>query len=104
MFCPKCGSIMKVAEKDKKKILSCGCGYYSDDMEKAKIKDNHKYEKKEINIVEKEIETLPITGAVCPKCRHKKAYFWTAQTRAGDEPETKFLKCEKCMHRWRDYS
>ena len=39
----------------------------------------------------------------CPKCRHKKAYYWTVQTRAGDEAETKFLKCEKCSHTWRDY-
>ncbi|MEK6946569.1 MAG: transcription factor S, partial [Nanoarchaeota archaeon] len=34
---------------------------------------------------------------------HKTAYFWLVQTRAGDEPETKFLKCEKCGHTWRDY-
>ncbi|MBI2108536.1 transcription factor S, partial [Candidatus Woesearchaeota archaeon] len=31
------------------------------------------------------------------------AYFWLVQTRAGDEPETKFLRCEKCSHTWRDY-
>ncbi|MBI1969528.1 transcription factor S, partial [Candidatus Woesearchaeota archaeon] len=21
----------------------------------------------------------------------------------GDEPETKFLRCQKCRHTWRDY-
>ena len=42
--------------------------------------------------------------AECPKCGHRTAYFWLVQTRAGDEPETKFLRCEKCGHTWRDYN
>lgn len=39
----------------------------------------------------------------CPKCENKEAYFWTVQTRAGDEAETMFLECKKCKHRWRSY-
>ena len=54
--------------------------------------------------MDKEIETNPLTEAECPKCHNKKARYWTQQTRAGDEPETKFYKCEKCKHVWRDYS
>ena len=38
-----------------------------------------------------------------PKCDHKEAWFWTSQTRAGDEAETKFFKCTKCRHTWREY-
>ena len=45
----------------------------------------------------------PITNEKCPKCGHGKAYYAMVQTRAADEPETKFFKCEKCKHRWRDY-
>ena len=43
-------------------------------------------------------DTLPLTDADCPKCEHEKAYYWLVQTRAGDEADTKFLKCEKCKH------
>jgi len=46
----------------------------------------------------------PIDNNVeCPKCGNKEAYYWTVQTRAGDEAETKFLKCTRCKHTWRDY-
>ncbi|PIO07920.1 transcription factor S, partial [Candidatus Pacearchaeota archaeon CG10_big_fil_rev_8_21_14_0_10_35_219] len=31
------------------------------------------------------------------------AYFWTMQTRAADESETKFYRCTKCDHTWREY-
>ena len=58
----------------------------------------------EIGVVDKEFETDPITDAECPKCHHPKAYFWEVQTRAADEAPTKFLKCEKCKHIWRDYN
>jgi len=61
-------------------------------------------QEREIEVIEKtELETLPKTDAECDKCGHRTAFFWTVQTRAGDEPETKFLKCEKCGNTWRDY-
>ncbi|MBD3310349.1 transcription factor S, partial [Candidatus Woesearchaeota archaeon] len=54
--------------------------------------------------VEQDFETDPVTKAECPKCHNKEAYYWEVQTRAADEPPTKFLKCTKCKHIWRDYS
>jgi DNA-directed RNA polymerase subunit M len=45
----------------------------------------------------------PVIDIKCPKCKHTKAYFWTMQTRASDESETKFYKCTKCKHTWRVY-
>jgi DNA-directed RNA polymerase subunit M len=53
---------------------------------------------------EKPIEdTMPTIATECPKCGHKEAYWYTQQTRAGDEPETQFFICKKCSHRWRKY-
>ncbi|GAI81579.1 unnamed protein product, partial [marine sediment metagenome] len=34
---------------------------------------------------------------------NEKAYFWSVQTRSGDEAETKFFKCTKCEFTWREY-
>tara|TARA_Y100000310_G_C20695989_1_gene825764 strand:+ start:2219 stop:2533 length:315 start_codon:yes stop_codon:yes gene_type:complete len=103
MFCPKCGSLLKPKSEGNKKIMHCSCGYKSKDKLEVKIKE--KAEKaKEIEIIDKsELDLLPKMDTTCPKCGHKTAYFWLAQTRASDEPETKFLKCEKCKHTWRDY-
>ncbi|MFH1440363.1 MAG: transcription factor S [Candidatus Woesearchaeota archaeon] len=104
MFCPKCGSILIPKNDGSKKVLHCKCGYNnSEDIKSMKFTETIKKEK-EIEVVDKEIETYPLTDADCPKCHHKKARYWEIQTRASDEPATKFFKCEKCKHIWRDYS
>ncbi|MFH1848684.1 MAG: transcription factor S [archaeon] len=103
MFCPKCGSILIPKKSGERKVLACACGYSSKDSEAANIKETVA-KQKDVNVIEQdEITTLPTTGAECPKCGNKQAYFWLVQTRAGDEPETKFLKCTECRHTWRDY-
>lgn len=104
MFCPKCGSILVPKRDENKKLLVCSCGYKTKDIEQATIREIVVKKGKDVEVIEKgELETLPKTKVECPKCEHKTAYFWLVQTRAGDEPETKFLKCEKCGHTWRDY-
>jgi len=104
MFCPKCGSILLPDTSKGKRIFVCGCGYKTAKLKEAIIKESIKGESK-LEVVEKEeAPHLPLMDTECPKCKNRKAYFWTVQTRAGDEPETKFLKCAKCNHIWRDYS
>ena len=103
MFCPKCGSIMMPKKENNRVVLSCSCGYSETSDSHIKVKEVVK-DRKEIEAVEEEHEVHPLTyDAECPKCGHKAAYFWEVQTRASDEPATKFLKCEKCKHIWRDY-
>jgi transcription factor S len=102
MFCPKCGSIMIAQSKNGKKISVCKCGYSSKEKIEP-LKEIIKQTSQEIKVVETEKETLPLTDAECPKCKNNKAFYWTVQTRAADEGETKFLKCEQCKHTWRDY-
>ena len=90
--------------EESRKLLVCSCGYKTKEIGQATIRERVIKKGKSVEVVEKgELEILPKTNAECPKCSHKTAYFWLVQTRAGDEPETKFLKCEKCGHTWRDY-
>ena len=99
-FCPKCGAVLI----QKRKNAGCPrCNYSSKD--KVELKTSEKInEKKEIAVVStKEGSTHPIVNEKCRKCGHDKAYFWTIQTRAGDEAETKFFKCVKCENTWREY-
>ena len=90
-------------KQEKKVVLACSCGYVEKDKSKGELKETIQEEKK-IEVIEKEEEAYPLIDAECPKCKHNKAYYWTVQTRASDEPETKFMKCEKCKNIWRDYS
>lgn len=60
--------------------------------------------KKEMIVVKKEEIALPMDRSIqCPKCGNFGAYWETMQTRGADEPETKFLTCVSCGHRWREY-
>ncbi|MEM3846390.1 MAG: hypothetical protein QXU98_11905, partial [Candidatus Parvarchaeota archaeon] len=40
----------------------------------------------------------------CPRCKEMKVVSWAQQTRASDEPPTRFYKCMKCGYTWREYS
>ena len=100
-FCPKCGAILVLKTKN----YGCPrCSYST--TEKVNLKTSEKQEEKiEVGVVSsKETSTLPIVTEICVKCKNHKAYFWTVQTRASDESETKFFKCVKCEHTWREYS
>jgi len=99
-FCPKCGCVL--VEKGKK--YGCPrCRYRA--KSKVKIEVSEKIQlKPQIGVIEeKDTDVFPVINAECPKCPNKEAYFWTSQTRAGDETETKFFKCTKCKHTWREY-
>ena len=103
MFCPKCGSILRPIQKGSKRVIGCSCGYVAEKGQTLEVKEKVQ-ETAGIVLIDKEVETKPLVNEECPKCHHKKAYFWSIQTRASDEPETRFFKCEKCKHTWREYS
>ncbi|WP_394325620.1 RPA12/RPB9/RPC11 RNA polymerase family protein [Candidatus Methanomethylophilus sp. 1R26] len=46
----------------------------------------------------------PETRITCPECGHTEAYYVIRQTRAADESPTRFYRCCKCNHTWREYS
>jgi transcription factor S len=99
-FCPKCGSVFE----EKRKNFGCArCGFIL--KGKLKIESNEKIEEtKEIGVLnKKDIDVFPVVNAICDKCNSKEAYFWTSQTRSGDEAETRFFKCVKCANTWREY-
>jgi len=99
-FCEKCGGIIRV-EANKAACASCG----RKAKKKPKIEISEKAGQKEtIEVIKEEADNVyPIVEMDCPKCKNKKAYFWTLQTRASDEAETKFYKCTKCSNTWRKY-
>jgi DNA-directed RNA polymerase subunit M len=85
-----------------KKVLGCSCGYIDRGNEKVTFTEKPTGQSAGVEVVEKEQMAYPIIDAQCPKCKHDKAYSWTQQMRAGDEPETHFVRCVKCGHTWRE--
>ena len=101
-FCPECGGMMLPSGDE----FKCNkCGHEKKDKDKAdKYELTEKVETKDTVIIKgEEIDTLPTTKATCPKCGNNKAFWWLQQTRSADEAETRFLRCMKCKHTWREY-
>ena len=105
-FCDKCGAMMvPVAEEEGSRHLKCrSCGHSK--PIKGKLTVSHRLEKTprdKIVVVEDDSMPMPVTKAICPKCGHTEAYYWTLQTRRGDEGATEFYRCTECKHTWRNY-
>ncbi len=113
-FCPRCGSLMYPRVKDGKRELFCpNCGYVIDisneEIDAYKIKVKSKRSPKDKIIVvdasQPPPDALVLKGQVrCPKCGHDEVIFWMMQTRAADEPPTRFYRCTKCGYTWREYA
>ncbi len=107
-FCPKDGALMQIKKVDGKTVWYCPtCGYTEDITESSQIKQklSIKHKSKMIEINPNEEKNLPKVRTICPKCgKEVDAYYWMEQTRAGDEPMTRFYKCTVCGYVWREYS
>ncbi len=107
-FCKKCGGLL-LPSKNKKgeTVFKCRkCGKKSKSVEESPVLKRKVNSKKGIPVIdtEKRAKKLSTISTVCPKCGHDRAIWWMMQTRSGDEPATRFFKCVKCGHQWRDYA
>ena len=107
-FC-KCGGIL-LPSKDAKGKISFKCRKCHKTA--RNVKDEPTVISRKINTkkgipvidMDKHVEKMSTISAICPKCNHDRAMWWLVQTRSGDEAATKFFKCVKCGHQWREYS
>ncbi len=106
-FCSKCGGLMIPKKSGSRVVLICRrCGKKKTSKEKKfKISAHAGVKKGKIIVVGKKakIDVLPKTDVPCPECENKEAYWWMQQMRAADEAPTRFFKCTKCGHVWREY-
>ena len=108
-FCPKCKRIMVPTRENGKLAFTCtnkSCGHVLKKVSKESTTITSKNEQKndvEVAVVDEKAETRPIVSAECRACSNDQAYFWTRQTRAGDEAETRFFRCTRCAKTWREY-
>ena len=100
-----------VKKKDGVYLVCMRCGYAikasATDLKGYRISKRIVHTEKEKTIViteEERLRGLPVTKEVtCPKCGFHEAYYWMIQTRAADEPPTRFYKCKRCGYVWREY-
>lgn len=90
---------------DGSRVLKCrSCEHMKEIEGKLRVsQDIEKGPRDKIIVVEDDSIPMPVTKAACPKCDNNDAYYWTVQTRRGDEGATEFYRCTKCKHTWRNY-
>ena len=55
--------------------------------------------------IREKMQAEPDTGEICPRCDSMNVkHTHTQQTRASDEPETKFYQCNDCGKKFRSYA
>lgn len=105
-FCPKCkGLILPKKNVNGDSVYECKCGYTEIGGDTKFTTATKTKDVQDIDVPTGDVdERLPKCKEECEKCSNKEAYFWELQTRASDEPPTRFFKCTKCKHTWRDYT
>lgn len=106
-FCEKCEGLMVPKKSGEKVFLQCRtCGNIKETQTKefkmSNVRDNAKHS---VLVIDPKttVDILPKTDITCPECNNNEAFWWLVQMRAADEAPTRFLKCTKCSHVWREY-
>ncbi|MFW9909748.1 MAG: transcription factor S [Candidatus Thorarchaeota archaeon] len=105
-FCDDCGSMMMpFVDEDGNNQLKCrSCGHVKKGKTNLTVSQTVKRTARDkIVVVDDESIPMPKTAAACPKCGNNEAYYWTVQTRRGDEGATEFYRCTECKTTWRNY-
>ena len=95
----------KAGKKTALVCRSCGKKKITTMKKDFKISITTQKAQEKIVVIDKKskVEMLPKTTVQCPKCDNNEAFWWMQQTRSADEPPTRFYKCTKCNHTWREY-
>ena len=106
-FCPKCETRLK-KNANGISLVCPKCQYVKQKSAKTKKEKTPELDSELLVMEEsdlKESRSLESTIKIdCEKCHNQEGVWWTFQTRSADEPETKFYRCTKCNHTWRDYT
>jgi len=106
-FCEKCEGLMVPKKSGDRAFLECrACGNIKETQSKDfKMSNVREHVKSKVLVIDdkSDVSILPKTDIECPECDGKEAFWWLVQMRAADEAPTRFLKCTKCSHVWREY-
>ena len=106
-FCPKCKTRLK-EDANSIRLVCPKCQYVKQKSSKTKKEKPQESDSDLLVMEEKDIkESMGLESTIkidCEKCHNQEGVSWAFQTRSADEPETKFYRCIKCNHTWRDYT
>jgi len=98
MFVRNVGAMLRPKVVRDKKVMGCSCGYTGRFKASSMwlFQRRKKIKSESLKLLKKKLQLHPVIDEECPKCKNPKAFTWSQQMRAGDEPETIFYKCTEC--------
>lgn len=107
-FCSECGGMLVSEKKNGESVMQCrSCGEYqeveAEDMKVTEEKEEDPMDRLNVNDGETDETTHPTTEKECPACGNMEHEFWMEQTRASDEPPTRFYRCTDCGNVHKEY-
>ena len=106
-FCAKCETRLK-KDANSTSLVCPKCRYVKQKPNKSMKQKSEESDSGLLVMQENDIkESRGLESTIkidCEKCQNQEGVSWTFQTRSADEPETKFYRCTKCNHTWRDYT
>ena len=106
-FCPKCETRLK-KDINSTSLVCPKCQYVKQGSNKTNKQKSQESDSDLLVMEENDIkESKGLESTIkidCEKCHNQEGVSWACQTRSADEPETKFYRCTKCNHTWRDYT
>ncbi len=104
-FCTRCGTLLTPRETEGKKVLHCpSCGTSKEigaSSRRGYVLSSATPSNDNVVVVKEEVVPYAKTKANCRRCGNAEAYYYSVQTRGGDEAETVYLTCTKCKHVWK---
>ncbi|MFB6291970.1 MAG: transcription factor S [Candidatus Nanohaloarchaea archaeon] len=107
-FCEECGGML-VSENDGEGVMKCrNCGQAHEveegDYRVTEEKEEDPMDRLNISEEDDESSTRPTTMKECPSCGGETEHeWWMEQTRASDEPPTRFYECTECGNVHKEY-
>ena len=96
LFCPRCGSILKI-EKEKNNVkYSCCCGFVENENNKIQYSLADKPKNKGLRVIDESKNRMAVHDHKCKKCGSEKAELIEKGQNYSDEDDVVLFKCGKC--------
>jgi DNA-directed RNA polymerase subunit M len=108
-FCEECGGMLVSSNNEGDSQMECrNCGTIhevdGDDYKVTETKEEDPKDRLNVNDEDSDESTRPTTTKECPSCGDEQEHeWWMEQTRASDEPPTRFYKCRNCGNVHKEY-
>jgi DNA-directed RNA polymerase subunit M len=104
-FCDDCGGML-VSKSGEMECRSCGKKQEvsSSDYQITDEKEEDPMDGLNVSSEDEQETTRPTCDKDCPSCGSEQVHeWWMEQTRASDEPPTRFYECTKCGNVHKEY-